>query len=191
MGCFKTLVRKKRDTNSSRFPHQEYLRECMDQIEVLMHASLPPSPASSLRDEPDKVSEPRPRSSSEGPAMRGRRLFATSAAADHTTSTPTKVLDVARDCWKARAFHSPKRHCWSTIKRSSLQIMCKFILIKPWSSLVEEDEDIGPNLVIVLNELSQLLWHLINTLDTKSNLVFCSCRVNKLELLHFVYILQQ
>ena len=97
MGCFKI-----QENISSCFPHQEYLRECMDQIEILMHASLPPSPAPSHQDDPDEkgapVRDPRPRSASEGPGIRGRRLFATSGSSDLATSTPTKVLDVARDC---------------------------------------------------------------------------------------------
>ena len=72
----------------------------MDQIELLMHASLPPSPAPSQREESEAKSDPtsRPRSSSEGPTFRGRRLFATNPSGNHETSTPTKVLDVARDC---------------------------------------------------------------------------------------------
>ena len=81
----------------------------MDQIEILMHASLPPSPAPSHQDDPDEkgapVRDPRPRSASEGPGIRGRRLFATSGPSDLATSTPTKVLDVARDCWSF--------FCWS------------------------------------------------------------------------------
>jgi hypothetical protein len=95
----------------------------MDQIEVLMHASLPPSPAPSHLDEKSAESSSRPRSSSEGPSVRGRRLFATSPSSDLATSTPTKILDVARDCWSSHSswfhqIHSVKP-LWSNKPNSS------------------------------------------------------------------------
>jgi ribosome assembly protein YihI (activator of Der GTPase) len=58
------------------------VRECMDRIEQLMRASLPPSPAGSPGpDHPDRSHSPEPNISS---------------CPEDDTTTPTKVLDVAQ-----------------------------------------------------------------------------------------------
>ena len=65
---------------------QDYVREVMDRIEMLMRASLPPSPVPSPRAESGDEEE---RKSTKGDEERSQE--------GDEKSTPTKVLDVAKD----------------------------------------------------------------------------------------------
>ena len=66
---------------------QDYVREVMDRIEMLMRASLPPSPVPSPRAEESDEDD----NSTKGSEDRSQD------GGDENKCTPTKVLDVAKD----------------------------------------------------------------------------------------------
>ena len=67
---------------------QDYVREVMDRIEMLMRASLPPSPVPSPRAEESDEDDNNSTKGSEDRSQEG---------GDDNKCTPTKVLDVAKD----------------------------------------------------------------------------------------------
>lgn len=73
--------------------NKEVVKDCMDRIDLLMRADLPPSPMHSPRQARRLFETPKKKGERTSPST-----SSTSVASPIADDTPTKVLDVARDC---------------------------------------------------------------------------------------------